>query len=463
MGKRYGAVFFFVLLLGTQTPASAQWAQDTTFKPTSPDFFGNVHGVAVDPDGKIWIQPYYPTVTIPVSRDVGNDGVADETTTSVVYVYNADGTPADFNPLIYIEYEDGTPTDTLGTGWTGSKYEYNSGRGIESSIADGHILISQFNTLYKVDYKTGKGLAKVVPLADHGAGALTEASTDEFGNVYVGGVVATDVPIMIFDSNLENGQILFRTPEGFSRDFQVSPDGNTVWWAGYTNGAVYKYSRADEFSPFDAVPDTVLRGMRSESFDVHPVTGHLWAAAGSVNDFPDEPWYVQTWYAFDPGTLGTQDEVPVDSIKWVPGTVGDPFDSARPRGLDFSPDGNTAYVAGFSAGETEVDVQKFVKEGSVSTEPYGASGLPEGYALQQNYPNPFNPTTQITFSIGEPGMVRLAVYDMAGRQVASIVNQPYSAGVHTVEFDATGLSSGLYVYALESNGVRIANRMTLMK
>ncbi len=178
------------------------------------------------------------------------------------YVYNADGTPASFSPLSVIEYADGTtPNDTLGQVWTGEAYEGYSGRGIETSIADGNIIISQFNRVYKIDYKTGKGLAMVDPTKGC---SLGEASSDAAGNIYVSCVVGTDAPIYKYDSNLENEEVLVTMTSSFSRDMQVSADGNTIWWAGYTSGAVLKYTRPDEFSGFGAVPDTVLRGIRAE-------------------------------------------------------------------------------------------------------------------------------------------------------------------------------------------------------
>lgn len=446
---------FLVLLL----PLSglSQWTQDTTFVPAEGDLFGNVHGVAVDPDGKVWIQPYYPTETITVSRNIGGDNT---TTTSVVYVYLPDGTPADFSPLIFIEYSDGTPTDTLGTGWTGDKYEYNSGRGIETSISDGNIIISQFNTLYKVDYKTGKGLSKVV--VEECEGSITEASTDESGNVYVGCVAATGKPLMRYDSDLSNGEILFTIGGGFSRDLQVSADGNTIWYAGYTLGTIVRYTRDDEFSPYSATPDSILRGMKSESFDIHPVTGYLWLSAGSVNDFPDAPWAPQTWYAFDIDLLATGVETPVDSIRWVPGLVGEPFDAARPRGLDFSPDGKTAYVAGFSASDTEVDVQKFTTQGLVSLEEERGS-LPSGIELFQNYPNPFNPSTLIGFLLDQSGWVTLQVFDVTGKEVARLVEGTMASGRHQVEFNAANLPSGIYLYRLQVNGASVTRQMSLLK
>jgi hypothetical protein len=89
--------------------------------------------------------------------------------------------------------------------------------------------------------------------------------------------------------------------------------------------------------------------------------------------------------------------------------------------------------------------------------------LPNGYALDQNYPNPFNPTTNINYSLQNAGHVTLKVYDMTGREIATLVNGRINAGAHTVTFNASNLSSGVYIYALEANGVRLTNRMTLIK
>lgn len=87
--------------------------------------------------------------------------------------------------------------------------------------------------------------------------------------------------------------------------------------------------------------------------------------------------------------------------------------------------------------------------------------------LSQNYPNPFNPTTVIGFTIGTQDLasvqVRLAVYDLLGREVAVLVNGVMSAGAHSVSFDASNLTSGMYIYQLTSGGSRLTGKMSLVK
>lgn len=89
--------------------------------------------------------------------------------------------------------------------------------------------------------------------------------------------------------------------------------------------------------------------------------------------------------------------------------------------------------------------------------------LPTEFVLMQNYPNPFNPTTTISYALPQPAHVTLAVYDMLGRQVAVLVDENASAGVHDVRFDATGLSSGVYVYRLHAGTFTQARGLVLAK
>jgi len=89
--------------------------------------------------------------------------------------------------------------------------------------------------------------------------------------------------------------------------------------------------------------------------------------------------------------------------------------------------------------------------------------LPSEYKLAQNYPNPFNPVTSISYSIPSNGFVTLKVYDMLGREVSSLVNSMKTAGNYTVEFNASGLSSGIYFYRIEVNGFKDVKKMMLIK
>jgi hypothetical protein len=89
--------------------------------------------------------------------------------------------------------------------------------------------------------------------------------------------------------------------------------------------------------------------------------------------------------------------------------------------------------------------------------------LPEAFALHQNYPNPFNPSTEITFALSVPAMTTLRVYDLLGREVSLLQDGWMDAGVHHARFNASGLTSGMYVYQLRSGEKTAVRRMLLMK
>lgn len=90
-------------------------------------------------------------------------------------------------------------------------------------------------------------------------------------------------------------------------------------------------------------------------------------------------------------------------------------------------------------------------------------GSPAKFELSQNYPNPFNPVTTIRFTIPQSGNVRLAVYNVLGEQVAELANGFMEAGIHTVNFNALELNSGIYVYKIETNGSVQSRKMILIK
>ncbi len=85
------------------------------------------------------------------------------------------------------------------------------------------------------------------------------------------------------------------------------------------------------------------------------------------------------------------------------------------------------------------------------------------YELSQNYPNPFNPTTKIKYSVPQSGNVTLKVFDILGREVATLVDDVKQVGTYELSFDATGLSSGLYFYQFNASDYSITRKMMVIK
>jgi hypothetical protein len=88
---------------------------------------------------------------------------------------------------------------------------------------------------------------------------------------------------------------------------------------------------------------------------------------------------------------------------------------------------------------------------------------PVTWALKQNYPNPFNPSTTIRYNIPRQSFVTLKIFDLLGREVATLVNDMKRAGTHSVKWDASRLSSGVYFYTITAGTYRETKRMILMK
>jgi hypothetical protein len=99
----------------------------------------------------------------------------------------------------------------------------------------------------------------------------------------------------------------------------------------------------------------------------------------------------------------------------------------------------------------------------------GATGIAQNltfrkeFRLNQNYPNPFNPTTTIEFALPKTAFVTLKIYNLLGKEVAKLVAEQRSAGIHKLNWDARGLASGVYLYRLEAGGFVKSRKLILLR
>jgi len=89
--------------------------------------------------------------------------------------------------------------------------------------------------------------------------------------------------------------------------------------------------------------------------------------------------------------------------------------------------------------------------------------IPKGIFLQQNYPNPFNPSTTLTFELPFQTRVSLTIYDLLGKTIVILLDKELNPGIHSVAWNASGYSSGVYFYILQGEGFRITKQMLLLK
>jgi len=128
--------------------------------------------------------------------------------------------------------------------------------------------------------------------------------------------------------------------------------------------------------------------------------------------------------------------------------------------LDGSEGGTTRApgVSLFEAAYNELTLTR----GEVTSNEEFAEG-PRTFELQQNFPNPFNPTTQINYAVPQQSEVKIEVYNVLGRRVATLVDREMAPGNYTVNFDASSLSSGMYFYRLQAGSTLLTKKMTLIK
>jgi hypothetical protein len=88
---------------------------------------------------------------------------------------------------------------------------------------------------------------------------------------------------------------------------------------------------------------------------------------------------------------------------------------------------------------------------------------PKAYALYQNYPNPFNPSTMINFSLATDSRVTLKVFNVLGQEVATLLNKNMVAGLHEINFDASNINTGVYLYRIEASGIDGTNFVDIKK
>ena len=89
--------------------------------------------------------------------------------------------------------------------------------------------------------------------------------------------------------------------------------------------------------------------------------------------------------------------------------------------------------------------------------------MPSQFVLHQNYPNPFNPSTTISYQLPTQSHVTLKVYDLLGREVTTLMSEVKQPGMYTVQFDGSGLASGVYFYRMEAGSFTSVKKLLLLR
>jgi len=112
------------------------------------------------------------------------------------------------------------------------------------------------------------------------------------------------------------------------------------------------------------------------------------------------------------------------------------------------------------------DIQRddyLLQKGNLIGRTFKGAPIPQVYSLEQNYPNPFNPSTTIRYQLPQDGLVTLKIYDILGREVTTLVNEEKTKGRYEINFNASNLASGVYLYRIKVNDYVAIKKMILLK
>lgn len=344
----------------------------------------------------------------------------------------------------------------------------------------------------------------------------TDIITDNTGNIFVGGdswrnvSLGRESVIIKYNSSLDTSWVVRVNGNNnsfneFTIDLELDDNGNLYALCrlqnspGFTDFAVLKINSNGDVvwrTEYDeAGGQDIPEAMTIDENGNIYVTGRVRRTGGSgYNDFAIIKYNndgVEQWKSYYNGPENLDDD-PIDIVLDQNGNVFVSGESNRDgfafkfivvkysptgvfeweyvydedvnsRALSLRPDNNGyVYAAGEaenSAGNLDLFAVKLSKATSIGDE----NSLPDRFMLYQNYPNPFNPSTKIRWQSPVGCHQTLKIYDTLGNEVATLVDEYKPAGSYEVEFDASGLTSGVYFFSINAENFNQVNKMTLIK
>jgi hypothetical protein len=462
MRRLYWFLLVLVVAFSVSMGQVYKYVYDTPFPPqdsgrTTLGGIINV-GIGVDPAGKVWVQTRSENST----RDsiVKSDGTG-KARLFPIYVFNPNGTQASFSPIKILTGPDQnnvTVTDTLiRSGSTGGNINRKNGN---FAATWGSLSYKPGPLIWEIDHVTGLGVRRILLALNTLQNNIASLALNQDGEYYLASVLGGS-PGLILNPDGTSGPQFASSVADIGRAIAVSANGNDVYIPRFTSYKTFVYHSATGSSGTYAKTDSIFLGASIECIAIHPTTGYVWAVPDRRSGMDTVSTVKRRWtwnnaYAYNPTT-----KTIVDSFAVAPPWINIESSGVLPRGIAFSPTGDTIYFGHFDV-STIPAVHRF-RRVLTSVEPVNEPTIPTGYVLEQNFPNPFNPTTEIHFKISNPGMTTLKVYDLLGREVASLVDNYLAAGSYKARFEAVSLTSGTYIYVLTSGETRISKKMLLMK
>jgi ligand-binding sensor domain-containing protein len=430
------------------------WTMYPTSNSSMPD--NEVFSIAIDSSGNKWIGTYYRIIFIDSSLnfwDTNGGGLAKfDGIRWTVYTTLNSGLPDNYVTSIAI--------DASGNKWIGTnKWWDGVSIGVGGRLIGG---LAKFDgTNWSVYTTSNSGMPD-----NH----VWSIAIDGSGNKWIG---TQSGGLSKFDGT--NWTVYQTSNSSLPSNYihSLAIDGSGTKWIGTMGGGLAKLDGTTW-----TVYDTLSSGLPSNDVLSIAIDGswNKWIGTGSggLTKFDGT-----TWTVYNSSNSGLPDNnvssVAIDGSgnKWI-GTYGGltKYDGINWAVYNRSNSGlSDDYVSSIAIdgsgnkwiGTLQNGVAVYNGGGVVSVKEITSKYIPNVFALNQNYPNPFNPTTTITFSVGTHSYVSLQVYDMLGREVATLINQEKLAGRYQVTFDASKLSSGVYFYRLKAGSYIQTQKMLLLR
>jgi Secretion system C-terminal sorting domain len=227
----------------------------------------------------------------------------------------------------------------------------------------------------------------------------------------------------------------YEKPGGLPQEFNLPPEGSPLSW--YINKHIADSTTA--FTKDDNIKLTDVPRLATNLMDWYrsPTGGN------KTKNTPTNLYNIAT------------DNYDMKPIQYYADTLNCTYSTSAPA--------YTGAMNGFPAGDLNWFPNKKSQWMLTGIKDEPVNNIPNHFSLNQNYPNPFNPSTRISFNISRTGFTTLTVYNVLGEKVATLISGNLQAGYHVVNFNASNLSSGIYLYRLESGNSNSVKKMILMK
>ena len=331
---------------------------------------------------------------------------------------------------------------------------------------------------------------------------FADGYNDWYGNVMVNGDMQHDVTLNPLDNNINPPHIEHArdVPNDQGRQMRLvwspgNPGGMGYFeffsiWRETGTGGMYLWDFIDVvpwhgMEPYSAVVPTLgdstdmgihwstfrvtaHTGNPNNFYDSEPVSGYSIdnihpGVPGGVQAFTGDDGILITWDSSMDLDFGYHRIYRYDTDSSVPAIE---FTTVDTFYVDDAVEGNYEYwITAVDVNGNESDPSIIV---TVTLAIDNGLAVPMDFALQQNYPNPFNPSTQIQYALPRDAKVTIAIYDLAGRRIRTLVNEQVSAGYHSTLWNATNnmgspVSAGVYIYTITANDFRDVKKMILLK